>query len=1261
EGAIHTVGTGGGADTARTQPGADTDRDVTWAPDGGRLLFSRGDAVGGARGIFSVLAGRDTTEEAWSLDEITTDTTSVNIEPAQSRDGRWIAFSSDRDGDFDVYVMDSRGEEYGLFRVTNDGGADGQPTWIAPDSLSFVSDRAGNEDVYVASGLPFLADADSDFVADVVDTLCGVPLDLGELDTDFDGCADSTASLRSIRYRLGSRMPVVYEVTTQCDPRITSPSDFTAIRTAFQTWAATAVPGAGLTASTVSFVADTTHQGPRIAVFGDGRNSITFEDPRAVYPGVLAITFVTSAVYDTVIAGRWCAPGEIVDADILFNKDLYTFGTDGDPGGDDAFDLVSVATHEVGHLFGLSHTAIPSATMFYVIPQGPAFRSLARDDSVTVGRAYPAAPPVLAAEGTVFRPDSTTPVPAAGVIAISEATGDSLQMTFTDAQGVYRLYDIPEAFRIRTFPLDGGPDVHYLAPSNVNTLVDFLSQGQGPFLAEYWNTTESAIDDPDLGDVIPAGPAVTGADIILNQEMEPPTIDLFVPADGDSVPATAVVSVRFSEPVTLESLQGAIDFARQGPPPVPLSGIASLVNQDRVVIFRPDALLLAESTYVFTIDGVEDVFGNPMESAATVTFHVEQATDLVLVSIDPPVVPVGGVLALAGSGFSPSDTANTVAFLPSGATAVPFSSTLDRLYVVVPPGVTDGSVYVTVDGAGAPSDSLPIDVADPIDVPSGNRRDSLVLPGAPKDVVVEPATARAWIATGSGVTTATVGESDGLLTGVDSMVVPGGCTGITVGAGSDSAYAIGPVQPRLRLLTAGGAEADTASLADEPLGVALVPGGHELLITTANRVILCDARPGPTFGQELRQWPDTTGTFPDTFRGDVAVAPDARNALVPTGNGDVAVLGLGDAFFQEVFGGTEPRGSAFLPDGERFLAADEIGNVRLHRVRGSQLQSRSFAGGFRGVTISPEGDFAYLANFIRNRVQIMDLRGNNLLDAGEFPTSVDPVDVATAWRGRYVLVVAAFPLGEPVLEVYDTQATLRVDTVSPSSGGPGTLVTIAGSGFSVTDSVTIGGKSHTAIDGDGSHLVVRQAPATPSGAVVVHGANEQSSNARPYRAINRPDQLRFEEAGRIHDGGAGSNAMLLSPDGAFLFCRHDDGAISLVGADPSAALGVPDTLSHFHRLITTWPAGVTQLQAATGPLAMTPDGRRLFAADGDSIGSFLFDAVAANLVRTGTVGVPQPAALAMAPDGRRMAVASGTDSVYWVDTVANAAVSSVPV
>ena len=73
--------------------------------------------------------------------------------PAWSPDGARIAFASDRDGSYDIWVMDADGS--GLVKLTDSPARDRYPIW-SPDGtrLTFNTDRDGNQEIYImdASG-----------------------------------------------------------------------------------------------------------------------------------------------------------------------------------------------------------------------------------------------------------------------------------------------------------------------------------------------------------------------------------------------------------------------------------------------------------------------------------------------------------------------------------------------------------------------------------------------------------------------------------------------------------------------------------------------------------------------------------------------------------------------------------------------------------------------------------------------------------------------------------------------------------------------------------------------------------------------------------------------------------------------------------------------------------------------------------------------------------------------------------------------------
>ena len=88
-----------------------------------------------------------------SPDALTSNPTN-DFAPAWSPDGRRIAFTSRRSGNYDLYVINADGS--GVRRLTTDPGFDGFPSW-SPDGtrIAFESSRAGgNYDIWIINADP---------------------------------------------------------------------------------------------------------------------------------------------------------------------------------------------------------------------------------------------------------------------------------------------------------------------------------------------------------------------------------------------------------------------------------------------------------------------------------------------------------------------------------------------------------------------------------------------------------------------------------------------------------------------------------------------------------------------------------------------------------------------------------------------------------------------------------------------------------------------------------------------------------------------------------------------------------------------------------------------------------------------------------------------------------------------------------------------------------------------------------------------------
>ncbi len=131
-------------------------------------------------------------------------------------------------------------------------------------------------------------------------------------------------------------MPIRYFVTDRGVPGVTSQQLQQTVARAFATW-----DGVSTAAVSSQFVGFTTAT-PR---GGDGATVIGFQSR----PDLDRTLGATSFLIDTLT-------GDIVESDIFLNTTFaWSVAAQGDPA---AFDLESIALHEIGHLHGLAHSAL---------------------------------------------------------------------------------------------------------------------------------------------------------------------------------------------------------------------------------------------------------------------------------------------------------------------------------------------------------------------------------------------------------------------------------------------------------------------------------------------------------------------------------------------------------------------------------------------------------------------------------------------------------------------------------------------------------------------------------------------------------------------------------------------------------------------------------------------------------------------------------------------------------------------------------------
>ena len=151
--------------------------------------------------------------------------------------------------------------------------------------------------------------------------------------------------------------------------------------------------------------------------------------------------------------------GQILKSDIIFNPRV-TFTTD--PGGVGE-DLQTVATHEIGHFFGLDHSAVVRSIMF---PFASDLTTLSYDDVAGISTLYPKGTPDFAAGSIAGRVAFPSGAAVFGAHVFAESTSGKQPLgpnirkspigTLSRPDGSYLIQGLPaDKYTVTAEPLDG--------------------------------------------------------------------------------------------------------------------------------------------------------------------------------------------------------------------------------------------------------------------------------------------------------------------------------------------------------------------------------------------------------------------------------------------------------------------------------------------------------------------------------------------------------------------------------------------------------------------------------------------------------------------------------------------------------------------------------------------------------------------------------------------------------------------------------------
>ena len=1145
------------------------------------------------------------------------------------------------------------------------------------DSLQLVfqvEDRGevgGNLGGRPTTRLPFIddirltqlgVDGDRDGVADAQDA-CPAVNATGQ-DADADGCVDPTATLHHVESWGMEDRPIRYRIAQDGMPAITDGSDLNAVRAGFTEWLT--VDGADVP------LAEDPVTPQRDASALDGINLVTFQDADLTFPpGVLAVTPTTSFTRLSAFGDRIVLPGQIVDSDMIFNPGA-SFATVGHPG---AHDLRSIATHEAGHLLGLSHSGVLDATMFFVLQPGQDAASLTDDDRAAVAAAYPnAAFDSLygTMRGQAFLGRTGEPLPGALITAVRlDSLGnpaDSTASDYTAEDGSYALRRLSAGdYSVRITPLDGNVGGFPLTPAFISQRL--LNIAQTVFLPEWWSVPESDRDDPALRGMLSltTGQTLTGINITTNVDTLPPTVTSVLPADSaTNVGIDTPVLVNFSEVVTPASLQASFRLRKDGLPPS-IGGTGQLLKGMNFVFTATQALEFSSSYEIEISPALTDLESLALPDTFSAVFTTQDRPPLSITDIQPRSAPVGGLVTITGTGFDPESTFVTFSFCDlCDVVPVPGSNIAPTSLVVRVPGqAVSGPATLSTPTETSNAFTFTVLPPTPQVAPVPNGSPVALTDISPTDAAVSPDGSTAYAAGDGGfasvdltspsrtVTRHLTGNLRGL------ALTPDGSRAVLGRPGTGDVIVMGTTPGNNLGLTLA-----TIPAGGSPGGVAISPNGRRAYVTDqiADQVHEIDLKPGSLALYTVLR----TFTVPGAaLTGGIAVSLDGGALALSTSNQGLLSLDVTtDPPVVSVLNPTPNQGGvAIVPSGGEVIApgATLSSSLVLAQIplAGPPVPGSVFIGGSpRDVGIAPEGQSAFVVNSQTNELHVVDVDPGSptyhvmvsTVGTGQSPLSVGVSSLSP------ILAVANY--GDRTVSLYTTSgADASIQRIVPDVAMPGDQVAVQTSNdfYSSGTDVDLGDGPFPAshATGVGVGFVVPPAPGQQRATTLtLEDPNNTRSLSLPFRIVDPIEVLAPRTAGLLvgpvstgcpSETGSGlMSVMRLSPDGLMLaVARNFQICNSFIDLYRTSAAGS----EIFGQRLATVDLGTT---ADINDLAFIPDGTRLVVA-ANVTGPRLVDTDPASPTfgtSLGTFGPPivgTPFSLLADPLGRFMVV--GSDSL----------------
>ncbi|TFH34806.1 MAG: T9SS type A sorting domain-containing protein, partial [Bacteroidia bacterium] len=429
------------------------------------------------------------------------------------------------------------------------------------------------------------------------------------------------------------------------------------------------------------------------------------------------------------------------------------------------------------------------------------------------------------------------------------------------------------------------------------------------------------------------------------------------------------VVVDFSEPIDKNTVNTET-FRLLRDDSSPVAGSFDFLMENSRVVFRPEENLDFNGRYSIELTGgIYDVSlpalpliktSNPVFTTAT-----EPLMPYILY-LDPPAGVIGSVVIIAGSGFDPDPSMNTVLF--NGTRAEVRESSLTTIAVGIPVGAVSGDVTVTVNGSI--SNAMQFNVLSQSLDPCEEVTANINTGSKSRDVAINPEAGLAYVTnSGSGTVSVIALNIDDEEKIIKTVRVGEEPMKIDIDPLGKFAYVTNYRSHTVSVINLVDYTVRTIKVGENPYGVVVSPDGKVYVSNeTSQDVSVIDVNPeSGGFNHVIANI--NTGTR----NRDIDISPEAGYVLVAGDDGLTIInVNQGDINYNTVIAnvntGTRTRDVEVTPEAALAIVSTDEGDLFIVDIYpysdsfGSVIANINTGTRSRDVVVSPDAMFVYVTS-----------------------------------------------------------------------------------------------------------------------------------------------------------------------------------------------------------------------------------------------------------------------------------------------------------